>query len=174
MCCDNQSAINVINARVPTERSRHIDVQHLAAQDWKESGAIAMEFISGIINPSDDLTKPLGWVSHDRHARRIMGHCQLVFVLFLFDLLKTSACVRSVTHLFVQFQLFLDFLSILPPAIASTLTTHLVPTILHDVVFLWHVKVRPGCCVVVEPCTTDVSDWTKIDSPRGGHRLHCG
>jgi len=75
MCCDNQSTINVINARVPTERSRHIDVQHFAMQDWKESGAIVMEFISGVINPSDDLTKPLGLVLHDRHARRIMGHC---------------------------------------------------------------------------------------------------
>jgi len=75
MCCDNQSAINVINARVPTERSRHIDIQHFAIQDWKEPGAIVMEFISGVINPSDDLTKPLGWVLHDRHARRIMGHC---------------------------------------------------------------------------------------------------
>jgi len=74
MCCDNQSAINMINARVPTERSRHIDIQHFAIQDWKESGAIVVEFISGVINPSDDLTKPLGWVSHDRHARQIMGH----------------------------------------------------------------------------------------------------
>jgi len=75
MHCDNQSAINVINARVPTERSRHIDIQHFAMQDWKESGAIVMEFISGVINLSDDLTQPLGWVLHDRHARRIMGHC---------------------------------------------------------------------------------------------------
>jgi len=74
MYCDNQLAINMINARVPTERSRHIDIQHLAIQDWKESGAIVMEFISGVINPSDDLTKPLGWVLHDQHARQIMGH----------------------------------------------------------------------------------------------------
>jgi len=74
MYCDNQSAINMINARVPTERSRHIDIQHFTIQDWKESGAIVMEFISGIINPSDDITKPLGWVLHDRHARHVMGH----------------------------------------------------------------------------------------------------
>jgi len=66
MCCDNQSAINMINARVPTERSRHIDIQHFAIQDWKESVAIVMEFISGVINPSDDLTKPLGWVLNDQ------------------------------------------------------------------------------------------------------------
>ena len=72
---DNQSAINVINARAPTERYRHIDIQHFSAQDWKESGAIVIEFIPGVINPSDDMTKSLGWVSHDRHARRVMGHC---------------------------------------------------------------------------------------------------
>jgi hypothetical protein len=72
--CDNQSAINMINARVPTERSRHIDIQHFAIQDWKDAADIIMEFIPGIINPSDDLTKPLGWVLHERHARRIMGH----------------------------------------------------------------------------------------------------
>jgi len=73
--CDNQSAINVINAGVPIERSRHIDIQHFAIQDWKDSGDIVMKFIPGFINPSDDLTKPLGWVLHERHARHIMGHC---------------------------------------------------------------------------------------------------
>ncbi len=33
-----------------------------------------MEHLPGIINPSNDLTKPLGWVLHHRHARRSMGH----------------------------------------------------------------------------------------------------
>jgi len=74
MYCDNQSAINMINACVPTKRSCHIDIQHFAIQDWKESGTIVREFISGVTNPSDDLTKPLGWVLHARHARCVMGH----------------------------------------------------------------------------------------------------
>ena len=60
------------NARVPAERSCHIDVQHFATQDWKEAGDIIMSFIPGITNPSDDLAKPLGWISH---ARCAMGHC---------------------------------------------------------------------------------------------------
>jgi hypothetical protein len=71
---DNMSAIKMINARVPTDRSRHIDIQHFAIQDWKEQGHIVMHHIPGVINPADDLTKPLGWVLHARHARRIMGH----------------------------------------------------------------------------------------------------
>ena len=36
-----------------------------------------MEHLSGILNSSDDLTKPLGWILHSRHARRSMGHYKL-------------------------------------------------------------------------------------------------
>ena len=64
----------MINGGVPTERSRHIDIQYFAIQDWKEAGDILMEHIDGILNPADDLTKPLGWILHSRHARRLMGH----------------------------------------------------------------------------------------------------
>ena len=71
---DNMSAINMVNNRVPTQRSRHIDIQAFAIQDWRDQGDILMEHIPGIINISDDLTKPLGWVLHARHARRTMGH----------------------------------------------------------------------------------------------------
>ena len=71
---DNQSAINMINARVPTPRARHVDIQHYAIQEWKARKEILMHFLPGSMNCSDDLTKPLGWVLHERHARRIMGH----------------------------------------------------------------------------------------------------
>lgn len=72
--CDNESAINMINARIPTDRSRHILIQYFAIQDWKETGDIIMRHIPGILNPADDLTKPLGWILHSRHCRRLMGH----------------------------------------------------------------------------------------------------
>ena len=71
---DNMSAINMINSKIPSDRSRHIDIQHFAIHDWKAAGDIVMRHIPGIINPSDGLTKSLGWVLHARHARRIMGH----------------------------------------------------------------------------------------------------
>ena len=71
---DNSSAIAIINAKTPTERSRHIDIQHFAIQDWKEAGDILINYLPGVINPADDLTKPLGWVLHHRHVRRFMGH----------------------------------------------------------------------------------------------------
>ena len=71
---DNMSAINMINSKIPTERSRHIDIQHFAIQDWKDAQDIVMHHIAGILNPADDLTKPLGWILHARHCRRLMGH----------------------------------------------------------------------------------------------------
>ena len=39
------SALNMINARVPIERSRHIDIQYFAIQDWKDRGDIIMRHI---------------------------------------------------------------------------------------------------------------------------------
>jgi len=83
---------------VPTERSHHIDIQHFAIQDWKESGAIVMEFISGVINPSDDLTKPNPWDVYCTTAMPGASWGTTNLCLFLlFDLLKTSTCVRSIT-----------------------------------------------------------------------------
>ena len=71
---DNASAIEIINAQKPTERSRHIEIRFFAIQDWKMKGEIKMLHIPGVINPADDLTKPFGWILHSRHARYIMGH----------------------------------------------------------------------------------------------------
>ena len=72
---DNLSALNIINNNTsPTDRTRHLDLRYFAIQDWREDGDIIMEHIPGVINPSNDLTKPLGYVLHARHCRRIMGH----------------------------------------------------------------------------------------------------
>ncbi len=69
----------MINAGKPTERSRHIDIQYFAIQDWRQAGDIILKSIPGIINPADDFTKALGWVLHSRHARRLMGHYGYTF-----------------------------------------------------------------------------------------------
>ena len=71
---DNVSTIDIVNSSVPTERARHIYIQYFAIQDWKEWGCIQLIHIPGKLNPSDDLTKPLGWVLHSRHCRQFMGH----------------------------------------------------------------------------------------------------
>jgi hypothetical protein len=61
---DNEAAIAMINERKPTTRSRHIDIQHFAIQEWRRRGDIVMHHIPGIINPSDQATKALGWTLH--------------------------------------------------------------------------------------------------------------
>ena len=75
---DNQPALQMINHNTaPTERTRHCDIRFFQIQDWREEqDLICQHIIRGILNPSDDLTKPLGYVLHSRHCRRIMGHYQ--------------------------------------------------------------------------------------------------
>ena len=36
-------------------------LRFFAIQDRREEGDIIMEHIPGVLNPSDDMTKPLGW-----------------------------------------------------------------------------------------------------------------
>jgi len=50
----------IVDAQVPTKRIRHIDIKFFAIQDWKENGDIEFIHITGVINPADDLTGPLG------------------------------------------------------------------------------------------------------------------
>jgi Reverse transcriptase (RNA-dependent DNA polymerase) len=71
---DNAAAILMINASRPTPRSRHIDIQHFAIQEWKARQEILLRHIPGIINPADSFTKSLGSTLHHRHVRRLMGH----------------------------------------------------------------------------------------------------
>jgi Reverse transcriptase (RNA-dependent DNA polymerase) len=71
---DNQAAIHMVNSSKPTPRSRHIDIQFYAIQEWKQRGILTMHHISGVVSPPDALTKPLGWVLHQRHCRRMLGH----------------------------------------------------------------------------------------------------
>jgi hypothetical protein len=71
---DNQAAIAMVNENKPTPRSRHVDIQHFAIQEWRAAGEVELHHIPGTINPSDQATKALGWTLHSRHARRSMGH----------------------------------------------------------------------------------------------------
>jgi hypothetical protein len=70
---DNLAAIMMANAGKPTERSRHIDVQFFALLQWVKDGDVLLVHVEGTCNPSDALTKPLGWIIHHRHCYRVMG-----------------------------------------------------------------------------------------------------
>ena len=71
---DNAASILIVNASKPTPRTRHIDIQFFAVQQWKALGHILLLAIAGVINVADALTKALGWMLHHRHTRRAMGH----------------------------------------------------------------------------------------------------
>jgi hypothetical protein len=71
---DNQSCINIVNQGKPTERTRHVDIQWFAIQEWRSAGDLVLKHLPGKINPADALTKPLGRILHERHCRRLLGH----------------------------------------------------------------------------------------------------
>ena len=70
----NKTAIEIMNLDIPTKRTCHMDIRFFALQDWKTRDEIVLHLIPGVVNPADDLTKPLRWVLHTRHNRYIMGH----------------------------------------------------------------------------------------------------
>ena len=63
----------------PTDRCRHLDIRYWKIQEWAtgDDAHIRCKHIPGILNMSDDLTKPLRYVLHSRHCRRMMGHYQV-------------------------------------------------------------------------------------------------
>jgi len=71
---DNEATIKIVNTDRPTPRSRHIEIRYFGLQQWRKLKEIVLRHIPGIINPSDALTKALGWVLHVRHVRFMMGH----------------------------------------------------------------------------------------------------
>ena len=71
---DNKAAIAMINESKPTPRSRHIDTQYFAIQEWRARDILRVAHIAGVMNPADALTKPLGPTLFLRHILRLLGH----------------------------------------------------------------------------------------------------
>ena len=65
---DNYPNIDTVNYSISTERTLNIYAWFFTIQVWKEYGDINMHNIPRIINPADDLNKPLSWLLHSRHA----------------------------------------------------------------------------------------------------------
>jgi ribonuclease HI len=70
---DNQAVLEIVNKQIPSERTRHCDIQYFALQEWRARGLVKMEYIPGVINPADQATKAVGPTLHYRHVRRSMG-----------------------------------------------------------------------------------------------------
>eukprot|EP00957_Ditylum_brightwellii_P045311 3434825-Ditylum_brightwellii.AAC.1 len=62
------------NTSKPNGRTRHINISYFAIQEWVENGNIKLSHSQGIANPSNAITKALGWTLHHLHVTRMMGH----------------------------------------------------------------------------------------------------
>ena len=69
---DNMAAIMMVNQSRPTTRTRHINIQWFAIQEWQQAGDIVMQYINTSDNSADAMTKALGWVLYNKHAFRSM------------------------------------------------------------------------------------------------------
>ena len=72
---DNLSALKIINDNCfPTEHTYHMALRFFSIQGWREADDIIMKHIPDVFNPSDNMTKTLGWVLHAWHYQCIMVH----------------------------------------------------------------------------------------------------
>ena len=68
---NHQPAMLMINDNTAlTENFRHVDIRYWALQDSvREDKVMIMVHCAGILDVSDDLTKPLGYVLHAHYSR---------------------------------------------------------------------------------------------------------
>jgi hypothetical protein len=64
----------MVNECKPMTHLRHTDIQHFAIHKWRAAGDIILCHIPGVINPSNQAMKPLGWALLLRHVKHSMGH----------------------------------------------------------------------------------------------------
>ena len=54
------------NNSSPTERTRHVHISYFSLQDWQQDGDFIMLHIPGIVNHSNPLFKPVGFLLHSQ------------------------------------------------------------------------------------------------------------
>jgi hypothetical protein len=72
---DNQGTIMIAHHRRPSGRTRHMDLQLFATQEWVQQGLMTFFKVNGQENPADALSKVLYRILHRRHFDRMMGYC---------------------------------------------------------------------------------------------------
>jgi hypothetical protein len=70
----NQVTILLATHRRPSGRTRHMDIQHFATQEWTQQGLIRFFKIDGKANPSDAFSKVLYRILYRRHFKHLMGY----------------------------------------------------------------------------------------------------
>ena len=70
---DNQGALLMGNAGMPTRRTRHMDIKYFSLQQWIEQDLILLQDIESTYNVADTFTKQLGRVLFHQHNDTVMG-----------------------------------------------------------------------------------------------------
>ena len=70
---DNQGTISVSNHNAPSGRTRHMDREDFASQEWVKRGLVIFEKIHTSVNPSDAMTKLLYKILIQQHFNQIYG-----------------------------------------------------------------------------------------------------
>jgi hypothetical protein len=74
---DNTAVEFIVNDSRPTNRTRHVDVQFFAVQQWRDAGLINAKRLPGPINAADSMTKPTPYDTFQRHFRYALGQFRL-------------------------------------------------------------------------------------------------
>jgi hypothetical protein len=78
---DNQGTITIAHHRRPSGRTRHMDLQFFATQEWVHQGLVTFFKVNGQANPDDALSKVLYRILHRRHFDRMMGYYGSLHIL---------------------------------------------------------------------------------------------
>jgi hypothetical protein len=70
---DNQGMIMIAHHRRPSGRTRHMDLQFFATQDWVQQGLVTLLKVNGQANPADAMIMVLYHNLHFLHFDRLMG-----------------------------------------------------------------------------------------------------
>ena len=70
---DNQGALLMANAQMPTRRTRHMEIKYFSLQDWIQEDLLILHATESTNNISDTFTKQLGRNLFHKHTDTVMG-----------------------------------------------------------------------------------------------------
>jgi hypothetical protein len=68
---DNQGTVMIAHHRRPSGRTRHMDLQYFATQEWVKQGTMTFFNVDGTANSFDALSQVLYRILHQRHCDRL-------------------------------------------------------------------------------------------------------
>lgn len=83
---ENKGTVDMSNANHPTQQAQHMDIKFFLLLDWVESDLLLLEPIKTARNPSDLMTKLLGYLLFHQHVDVLMGRIMLDWVPLSNDL----------------------------------------------------------------------------------------